>query len=103
MKSCAACRGSLWDLQMIRHEMAEPGAAKLSVCHAVRRKARNEGTRPETSLIRAGLPQLMTRGIDGGRRLYPPHRDEAALARQAAPSPGGGARAGMSDKIAKLL
>lgn len=113
LKNRPAYRGTLWDLQTIRHEMAdyvaELSAAKLMVYHAARKKIRGEDTRFETSVIKASVPKLMKRVIDGcvqmhGAAGYMYGTEIERLWRDTRPhSLGGGATAVMYDEIAKLL
>lgn len=113
LKSRTAYGRTLWDLQAIRHEMAdyasELAAAKLMVYHAAAKKCRGEGVRLETSMIKAKVPQLLKRMVDGcvqmhGAAGYMRGTEIERIGRDTRPfSLGGGAAAVMLDEVAKLL
>jgi len=113
VKSRVAYGRTLWDLQSIRHELAgyasDLTAAKLLVYHAAAKKSRDESTRLETSMMKATIPQLMKRLVDGcvqmhGASGYMRGMEIERIWRDTRPfSLGGGAAAVMLDEIAKLL
>jgi acyl-CoA dehydrogenase len=113
VKSRAAYGRTLWDLQSIRHEMAgyasDLSAAKLLVYHAAAKKSRGLGVRLETSMMKATVPQLMKRLVDGcvqmhGASGYMRGMEIERIWRDVRPfSLGGGAAAVMLDEVAKLL
>lgn len=113
VKSRAAYGRTLWDLQSIRHEMAgyasELSAAKLLVYHAAAKKSRGISVRLETSMMKATVPQLLKRVVDGcvqmhGASGYMRGMEIERIWRDTRPfSLGGGAAAVMLDEVAKLL
>jgi acyl-CoA dehydrogenase len=113
VKNRTAYGRTLWDLQSIRHEMAgyasELSASKLLIYHAAAKKSRGENVRIETSMIKASVPQLMKRMIDGcvqmhGASGYMRGMEIERIWRDTRPfSLGGGAAAVMLDEVAKLL
>lgn len=113
VKTRAAYGGTLWDLQAVRHEMAthasELAAAKLLLYHAAAKKSRGENTRLETSMMKATVPQLLKRVVDGcvqlhGASGYMRGMEIERIWRDTRPlSLGGGAAAVMLDEVAKLL
>lgn len=112
-KSRAAYGHTLWDLQVIRHELAgyagELSAAKLLVYHSAAKKDRGESVRLETSMMKAQIPQLLKRMTDAcvqihGASGYMRGTEIERIFRDARPySLGGGAAAVMLDEVAKLL
>nr|WP_249209843.1 acyl-CoA dehydrogenase family protein [Bradyrhizobium manausense] len=113
VKNRPAYGHTLWDLQSIRHEMAgyasDLTAAKLLIYHAAAKKSRGESTRLETSMMKATVPQLMKRLVDGcvqmhGASGYMRGMEIERIWRDTRPfSLGGGAAAVMLDEVAKLL
>jgi acyl-CoA dehydrogenase len=113
VKTRPAYGQTLWDLQSIRHEMAgyasDLTAAKLLIYHAAAKKSRGESTRLETSMMKATIPQLMKRLVDGcvqmhGASGYMRGVEIERIWRDTRPfSLGGGAAAVMLDEVAKLL
>lgn len=113
VKNRTAYGRTLWDLQSIRHEMAgyasELSASKLLIYHAAAKKSRGESTRLETSMIKATVPQLLKRMVDGcvqmhGASGYMRGMEIERIWRDTRPlSLGGGAAAVMLDEVAKLL
>ncbi len=113
LKQRQAYRGTLWDLQTIRHDMArlvsELSAAKLLLYHAAARKSRGESVRLEATMVKATLPELLKRVVDicvqhHGAAGYMRGTEIERLGRDARPhSLGGGASAVMLDEVAKLL
>jgi len=113
VKSRQAYRGTLWDLQSIRHEMAEYvgdlAANKLLIYQAAKKKNRGEDVRLETSIIKASVPKLLKRVVDGcvqmhGASGYMQGTEIERIWRDTRPhSLGGGATAVMLDEVAKLL
>lgn len=113
VKNRPAYGRTLWDLQSIRHEMAgyasDLTAAKLLVYNAAARKSRGQSTRLETSMMKATIPQLMKRLVDGcvqmhGASGYMRGMEIERIWRDTRPfSLGGGAAAVMLDEVAKLL
>lgn len=113
VKSRSAYGRTLWDLQAIRHEMAgyasELAAAKLMIYHAAAKKSRGESVRLETSMMKAKVPQLLKRMVDGcvqmhGASGYMRGTEIERIWRDTRPfSLGGGAAAVMLDEVAKLL
>ncbi|MDF1778465.1 MAG: acyl-CoA dehydrogenase family protein [Rhizobiaceae bacterium] len=113
LKTRQAYRGTLWDLQSIRHEMAEHvsdlAANKLLIYQAAKKKNRGEDVRLETSIIKASVPKLLKRVVDGcvqmhGASGYIQGTEIERIWRDTRPhSLGGGATAVMLDEIAKLL
>jgi acyl-CoA dehydrogenase len=113
VKSRPAYGHTLWDLQSIRHEMAgyasDLTAAKLLLYHTAARKSRGESTRLETSMMKATIPQLMKRLVDGcvqmhGASGYMRGMEIERIWRDTRPfSLGGGAAYVMLDEVAKLL
>lgn len=108
-----AYRGTLWDLQSIRHDMAriasELAAAKLLLYHAAARKSRGQPVRLEATMVKATLPELLKRSVDvfvqaHGAQGYMRGSEIERLWRDTRPhSLGGGASAVMLDEVAKLL
>ncbi len=113
LKQRQAYRGTLWDLQAIRHDIArlvsELSAAKLLLYHAAARKCRGESVRLEATMVKATLPELLKRITDTciqhhGAAGYMRGTEIERLGRDARPhSLGGGASAVMLDEIAKQL
>lgn len=113
LKLRQAYRGTLWDLQAIRHDMAravsELSAAKLLLYHAGAKKSRGESIRLEATMIKATLPELLKRIVDicvqhHGAAGYISGTEIERLWRDTRPhSLGGGASAVMLDEVAKLL
>lgn len=113
LKERSAYRGTLWDLQSIRHEMAritsELSAAKVLLYHAAARKSRGEAVRLEATMVKATLPELLKRTVDicvqsHGAAGYIRGTEIERLWRDTRPhSLGGGASAVMLDEVAKLL
>ena len=113
LKERSAYRGTLWDLQSIRHEMAriasELSAAKVLLYHAAARKSRGEAVRLEATMAKATLPELLKRAVDicvqsHGAAGYIRGTEIERLWRDTRPhSLGGGASAVMLDEVAKLL
>ena len=113
LKERSAYRGTLWDLQSIRHEMAriasELSAAKVLLYHAAARKSRGEAVRLEATMAKAILPELLKRAVDicvqsHGAAGYIRGTEIERLWRDTRPhSLGGGASAVMLDEVAKLL
>ena len=113
LKQRDAYRGTLWDLQSIRHDMArlasELAAAKVMLYHAAARKNRGESVRMEATMIKATLPELLKRLVDScvqvhGAAGYMAGAEIERLWRDTRPhSLGGGASAVMLDEVAKLL
>ena len=58
-----AYRGTLWDLQSIRHDVARAAsditAAKLLLYHVGAKKSRGESVRLEATMVKATLPELL--------------------------------------------
>jgi acyl-CoA dehydrogenase len=113
LKQRQAYRGTLWDLQAIRHDMAravsELSAAKLLLYYAAARKSRGESVRLESTMVKATLPELLKRIVDvcvqhHGAAGYMRGTEIERLWRDTRPhSLGGGASAVMLDEVAKLL
>ncbi|MCW1381497.1 acyl-CoA dehydrogenase family protein [Novosphingobium sp. KCTC 2891] len=113
LKQRQAYRGTLWDLQVIRHDIArlvsELSAAKLLLYHAAVKKSRGESVRLEATMVKATLPELLKRVVDvcvqhHGASGYMRGTEIERLGRDARPhSLGGGASAVMLDEVAKLL
>lgn len=113
LKQRQAYRGTLWDLQSIRHDIArlvsELSAAKLLLYHAAARKSAGESIRLEATMVKATLPELLKRVVDvciqhHGAAGYMRGTDIERLGRDARPhSLGGGASAVMLDEVAKML
>jgi acyl-CoA dehydrogenase len=113
LKQREAYRGTLWDLQSIRHDMAriasELSAAKLLLYHAAARKTRGQSARLEATMVKATLPELLKRSVDvfvqaHGAQGYMRGSEIERLWRDTRPhSLGGGASAVMLDEVAKLL
>lgn len=113
LKQRQAYKGTLWDLQSIRHDIArlasELSAAKLLLYHAAARKSRGESVRLEATMVKATLPELLKRVVDvcvqhHGAAGYMRGTEIERLGRDARPhSLGGGASAVMLDEVAKLL
>ncbi|MGV8995598.1 MAG: acyl-CoA dehydrogenase family protein [Parvibaculaceae bacterium] len=108
-----AYRGTLWDLQSIRHDMAraasEIAAAKLLLYHAGAKKSRGESVRLEATMVKATIPELLKKSVDvfvqaHGAAGYMRGMEIERLWRDTRPhSLGGGASAVMLDEVAKLL
>jgi acyl-CoA dehydrogenase len=113
LKQRQAYRGTLWDLQAIRHDMAravsELSAAKLLLYHAAARKSGGQSVRLESTMVKATLPELLKRIVDvcvqhHGAAGYMRGTEIERLWRDTRPhSLGGGASAVMLDEVAKLL
>ncbi|RJF80595.1 acyl-CoA dehydrogenase [Oleomonas cavernae] len=113
LKERPAYRGMLWDLQSIRHDMAqmssELAAAKLLVYHAAAKKSRGESARMEATMVKALVPELLKRAVDKCVQLhggmgYMREAEIERIWRDTRPhSLGGGASAVMLDEVAKLL
>ena len=113
LKQRQAYRGTLWDLQAIRHDMARQvcdlSAAKLLLYHAAAKKSRGESVRLEATMVKASLPELLKRTVDicvqhHGAAGYMRGAEIERLWRDTRPhSLGGGASAVMLDEVAKLL
>ncbi len=113
LKQRQAYRGTLWDLQAIRHDMARQAsdlsAAKLLLYHAAAKKCRGESARLEATMVKATLPELLKRIVDicvqhHGAAGYMRGTEIERLWRDTRPhSLGGGASAVMLDELAKLL
>ena len=113
LKNRQAYRGTLWDLQSIRHDMArlasDLAASKTLLYHAAAKKCRDESVRLEASMIKATLPELLKRLVDTcvqlhGSAGYMQGTEIERLWRDTRPhSLGGGASAVMLDEVAKLL
>ena len=113
LKERDAYRGTLWDLQSIRHDIAklvaELAAAKLMLYHAARKKSGGHSVRMEATMIKATLPELLKRIVDicvqhHGAYGYMQGTEIERLWRDTRPhSLGGGASAVMLDELSKLL
>jgi acyl-CoA dehydrogenase len=113
VKSREAYGRTLWDLQSIRHELAayasDLSAAKLMVYHSAAKKSRGENTRLETSMMKAQIPQLLKKVVDGcvqmhGASGYMRGTEIERIWRDVRPlSLGGGAASVMLDEVAKQL
>lgn len=113
VKQRNAYRGTLWDLQSIRHDMAriasELCAAKLLLYHAAAQKSRGQSIRLEATMVKATLPELLKKAVDicvqaHGASGYMRGMEIERLWRDTRPhSLGGGASAVMLDEVAKLL
>lgn len=113
VKQRNAYRGTLWDLQSIRHDMAriasELSSSKLLLYHAAAKKSRGESVRLESTMVKASLPELLKKAVDicvqaHGASGYMRGTEIERLWRDTRPhSLGGGASAVMLDEIAKLL
>jgi acyl-CoA dehydrogenase len=113
VKARTAYGKTLWDLQAMRHEMAEYvsdlSALKLMLYHAAAQKNRGASTRLETSMLKARAPELLKRLADGcvqmhGATGYMQGTEIERIWRDARPfSLGGGAAKVMLDEVAKLL
>lgn len=113
LKNRQAYRGTLWDLQAVRHDLArlvsDVSAAKLLLYHTAARKSRGENVRIEATMVKATLPELLKRVVDicvqhHGASGYMRGTEIERLGRDARPhSLGGGASAVMLDEVAKLL
>ncbi|RIJ24623.1 acyl-CoA dehydrogenase [Henriciella barbarensis] len=113
LKAREAYGRTLWDLQVIRHDIArlfsELYSAKLLLYHAAAKKSRGENARLESTLVKETLPELLKRLVDvcvqhHGAQGYMVGTEIERLWRDTRPhSLGGGASAVMRDEIAKLL
>lgn len=113
VKQRPAYGGVLWNLQSIRHDLAQAAseltAAKALLYHAAARKSRGESVRRETTMLKALLPEIFKRTVDKcvqahGAQGYMRGGDIERLWRDSrVPSLGGGASAVMLDEVAKLL
>lgn len=113
LKERSAYRGTLWDLQSIRHEIArlasELSAAKVFLYHSAAQKSRGESVRLEATMVKATLPEILKRTVDAcvqvhGAAGYMRGTEIERLWRDTRPhSLGGGASAVMLDEVAKLL
>ena len=113
VKTRPAYGRTLWDLQSIRHEMAtyysDLTAAKLLLYHAAAKKSRGHTVRLETTMMKATIPQLMKRLIDGCVQMHGASGYMQGMAieriwRDTRPySLGGGAPAVMLDELAKQI
>lgn len=108
-----AYRGTLWDLQSIRHDVARAAsditAAKLLLYHAGAKKSHGESVRLEATMVKAMLPELLKKSVDilvqvHGAAGYMRGTEIERIWRDTRPhSLGGGASAVMLDEVAKLL
>lgn len=113
VKSRKAYKGTLWDLQSIRHSLAKHAAdlssAKIMLYHAARKKSQGQSVRLETTMIKATLPEILKSLVDTcvqahGAAGYMQGTEIERLWRDSRPhSLGGGASAVMLDEIAKLI
>jgi acyl-CoA dehydrogenase len=113
LKGRQAYRGTLWDLQSIRHDMArlagELASSKVMLYHAAAKKSRGETVRMEATMIKAMVPEMLKKLVDvcvqvHGAAGYMQGTEIERLWRDTRPhSLGGGASAVMLDEVAKLL
>ncbi len=113
LKTRQAYKGTLWDLQSIRHDMArlasELSSAKALLYLAAAKKTRGESVRMEATMIKATVPELLKTLVDfcvqaHGAAGYMHGTEIERIWRDTRPhSLGGGASAVMLDEVAKLL